>query len=183
MRFTNIMEDRNRPMDLTGIIRISRMGQSSAFTAAGWFCLGKRRDSRSSFGTPPLRFEGDRLMVNLNASAMGEVLVELQDEKGMPQKGYAFEDCDPMHGNDLAKVDDLEPKSRSICYSGPPPSASPSNSELQNCLPSVWKVGSVWLHRYTQVFRGEPNTQLLARMPMDAQGYSQRLARPGNRIL
>lgn len=60
--------------------------------------------SGGSFNTPPLRFEGNRLMLNLNGSAMGEVLVELQDEKGAPRKGYSFADCDPIHGNHLQKI-------------------------------------------------------------------------------
>lgn len=57
-----------------------------------------------SFVTPPLRFEGKQLALNLNASALGEVLVELRDEKGAPIKGFTFEECDPIHRNHLAHV-------------------------------------------------------------------------------
>jgi hypothetical protein len=57
-----------------------------------------------SFTTPPLKFEGNRLMLNVNASAMGEVLLELRDSQDVPLKGYRFEDCDPIYGNSLMRV-------------------------------------------------------------------------------
>ncbi len=60
--------------------------------------------SGGSFITPPLRFEGDRLSLNLNASAMGELLVELQDEKGSAIQGHTFAECDPIHGNHTAQI-------------------------------------------------------------------------------
>ncbi len=60
--------------------------------------------SGGSFTTPPLRFEGRQLALNVNASAMGEVLVELRDEKGVPIKGFTFGECDPIHQNHLARV-------------------------------------------------------------------------------
>jgi hypothetical protein len=55
-----------------------------------------------SFETPLLRFRGSRLVLNANASAMGEIRVELQDAEGSPIAGRGFEACDPIHMNDLA---------------------------------------------------------------------------------
>lgn len=57
-----------------------------------------------SFTTPPLRFQGRQLTLNLNASAMGEVLVEVREATGEPIQGYTFADCDPLHRNHTALV-------------------------------------------------------------------------------
>jgi hypothetical protein len=69
------------------------------------------------FVTPPLRFHGRHLVLNLDASATGEVQVELQDangrpigvydydsDRGTPLGGFTFADCDPIRYNDLARV-------------------------------------------------------------------------------
>ena len=44
-----------------------------------------------AFHTPPLRFAGTRLAVNVDASAMGEVKIELQDQAGSPLSGFGFD--------------------------------------------------------------------------------------------
>lgn len=49
------------------------------------------------FTTPPLRFSGSRLVLNIDTSATGTARVELQDEKGTPIPGYALADCDWIH--------------------------------------------------------------------------------------
>ncbi len=54
------------------------------------------------FVTPPVKFEGRQLVLNLNASATGLVWVELQDANGQPFAGYSFGDCDPLGGNYVA---------------------------------------------------------------------------------
>lgn len=54
------------------------------------------------FATPPLTIDGRRLVLNVNASATGQLLAELRDEAGAPLKGFTFADCDPVHGNDTA---------------------------------------------------------------------------------
>ena len=56
------------------------------------------------FVTPEVRFEGHRLLLNLDASATGEVQVELRGADGNPIAGYAFADSDILGKNDLAKV-------------------------------------------------------------------------------
>ena len=56
------------------------------------------------FSTPRLNFTGNRLVLNMNASAMGEIRVELRDASGAPIAGYSFEECDPIHMNNLAQV-------------------------------------------------------------------------------
>lgn len=54
--------------------------------------------------TPAVIFEGKRLVLNMNASATGEVLVELRDENGQPIEGFSFEDADSLYMNDVAKT-------------------------------------------------------------------------------
>ena len=52
--------------------------------------------------TPLIRFSGSRLELNLDTSAGGEALVEIQDPQGRPIPGFALEDADPMNGNNVA---------------------------------------------------------------------------------
>lgn len=56
------------------------------------------------FTTPPLAFEGQRLALNLDVAVEGEIRVELRDEEGRPLEGFGFADCQPIMGNDLARV-------------------------------------------------------------------------------
>ena len=55
-----------------------------------------------SFVTPVIVFQGDRLTLNVNASALGEVKLELRDESGAPIQGFQFADSDPLRQNHLA---------------------------------------------------------------------------------
>lgn len=52
--------------------------------------------------TPQLNFEGNRLELNVDVSAMGEVRVEIQDADGKPIPGYGLEDCDRVLYNDVS---------------------------------------------------------------------------------
>ncbi|HJN17991.1 MAG TPA: LamG-like jellyroll fold domain-containing protein [Armatimonadota bacterium] len=54
--------------------------------------------------TPPLTFEGDRLELNIDCSAMGECRVEIMDERGEPIPGFAAGACDEIHGNHIRKT-------------------------------------------------------------------------------
>ena len=49
------------------------------------------------FTTPPLRFAGDRLALNVNTSALGLVRVEIQDASGKAVEGFGLDDCDRIH--------------------------------------------------------------------------------------
>jgi hypothetical protein len=56
------------------------------------------------FTTPPLRFSGEQLLLNLNTSACGELRVELRDEQDQPIPNYALQDCDLVHtANELSR--------------------------------------------------------------------------------
>lgn len=49
------------------------------------------------FTTPSLKFAGDRLILNMNTSAIGHARVEVQDSDGKSIAGFALSDCDRMH--------------------------------------------------------------------------------------
>lgn len=55
-----------------------------------------------AFNTPPMRFEGDRLELNVDCSALGHLRVELRDEANRPLPGHELASCYPVDRNHLA---------------------------------------------------------------------------------
>jgi hypothetical protein len=53
--------------------------------------------------TPPLRFAGERLELNIDCSAMGACRVALLDEQGEPYPGFSAALCDEIIGNHVHK--------------------------------------------------------------------------------
>ena len=49
------------------------------------------------FTTPPMRFKGEALYLNIETSALGLARVEIQDADGKPIEGYGLDDCDRIH--------------------------------------------------------------------------------------
>ena len=49
--------------------------------------------------TPTLRFAGRRLQLNVNASALGTLRVELRDVAGRPVPGFTLADCEAIQAN------------------------------------------------------------------------------------
>jgi hypothetical protein len=57
------------------------------------------------FTTPPLKFSGHELVLNVDTSAAGLLRCELLDEKGGRIEGYRLEDCDMIHtANEIDRV-------------------------------------------------------------------------------
>lgn len=56
------------------------------------------------FLTPPLRFQGGKLTLNLSTSGAGAVRVEIQNGQGQPIDSFALEQCDEVFGDDLERV-------------------------------------------------------------------------------
>ena len=52
--------------------------------------------------TPPIVFQGDHLELNIDVAAMGEAMVEIQDEQGQPMPGFTLDECDRVLFNDVA---------------------------------------------------------------------------------
>ncbi|MCL4402250.1 MAG: hypothetical protein M1436_06265 [Acidobacteria bacterium] len=56
------------------------------------------------FTTPPLAFDGNELVLNVDTSALGEVQVEIQDTQGNPLPGFRLSDCDIIHSaNEISR--------------------------------------------------------------------------------
>jgi hypothetical protein len=53
--------------------------------------------------TRPIRFQGDRLLLNFSTSAAGSLQVEIQDAAGNPLEGYRLEDSPPTFGDELER--------------------------------------------------------------------------------
>jgi hypothetical protein len=79
--------------------------------AGALYCMAQRLDGFASadaghqggwFTTPLLVFSGTRLEFNLNASALGYLCVEIQDEHGNPIPGYTLQESLPIDRNRLA---------------------------------------------------------------------------------
>lgn len=58
--------------------------------------------SMGSFTTPPVIFEGNRLEVNVDCGAMGEIWIEVLTPEGKPYEGFAKSDSVSIDGNDVA---------------------------------------------------------------------------------
>jgi hypothetical protein len=54
--------------------------------------------------TKPIRFSGEKLVLNYWTSAGGSIRVELLDERGKPFPGYAAGDCQNIIGNEIGRV-------------------------------------------------------------------------------
>ena len=55
-----------------------------------------------SLTTPPIKFSGDRLLLNHETAGMGTMFVELRDPNDVPIPGYTLADCEEITGNDVA---------------------------------------------------------------------------------
>ncbi|MBS1828211.1 MAG: hypothetical protein JST93_23095 [Acidobacteria bacterium] len=53
--------------------------------------------------TKPVRFRGDRLVLNYSTGAAGSVRVEIQDANGHPLKGFTMADSEELYGDSLAQ--------------------------------------------------------------------------------
>jgi hypothetical protein len=60
--------------------------------------------SGGTMTTKPLRFSGEKLVLNYWTSAAGRIQVELLDEAGKPLPGYMTGDCDKIIGNEIRRT-------------------------------------------------------------------------------
>jgi len=68
----------------------------------GFTCVEAPYDG-GEFTTPPLRFDGHALYLNIDTSAMGLARVEIQDAAGVPLPGFSLEECDRIHAANSTK--------------------------------------------------------------------------------
>ena len=72
------------------------------------------------FTTPTLAFTGTRLVLNINASAMGTCNVEILDGQGHAFPGFSLADCDEIGGNYVEKTVSWKGKTDLSLLSGRP---------------------------------------------------------------
>ena len=70
--------------------------------------------------TKPVVFSGNRLELNIDASASGEARVELQDAEGRAIEGYTLDACDRVLGNHIRRVVTWHGDSRLPATAGQP---------------------------------------------------------------
>ena len=75
--------------DVTVISRLVLRRDGFVSVRAGW--------REAEFTTPPLRFTGRNLRLNVNTSATGFLRVACLSAEGKPLSGHALEDCDIIH--------------------------------------------------------------------------------------
>lgn len=61
-------------------------------------------DAGGELISKPLKFQGEQLVLNYDASGGGSVLVEIQDENGKPLPGLELSKCQPMSGDSIAEA-------------------------------------------------------------------------------
>jgi hypothetical protein len=61
------------------------------------FISARAAYSGGEFTTPPMKFSGRELVLNVDTSATGMLRCELLDKNKKPIKGYTLEDCDLIH--------------------------------------------------------------------------------------
>ena len=59
---------------------------------------------RATFSTPPLIHQGGSLVLNVDCGGLGELSVQICDDRFHPIPGFTFDDCDRVDLNQLAHV-------------------------------------------------------------------------------
>lgn len=99
-------DDRNnRLLTAAGVAPTGPNALSRLVLRRGGFVSVRAPYDGGEFTTPPLRFAGDKLLLNVDTSAVGEVRVEIQDETGQSLRGFALADPDIIHtANEIHRV-------------------------------------------------------------------------------
>jgi len=109
---------------------LRRIGGAPATEIHGISRLVIRRDGFVSvraayeggeFLTPPMTFQGDELVLNVDTSAVGQLQVEILDEHKKPIPGYNLADCDEIYtANEINRVVKWNGKSNLSNLAGKP---------------------------------------------------------------
>ena len=60
-------------------------------------------EERGELITKPIRFNGNRLLLNLATSVVGSVRVEIQDPQAEPIPGFTLGDSEAIYGDEIAR--------------------------------------------------------------------------------
>ncbi|NSW55903.1 MAG: hypothetical protein HPY44_07820 [Armatimonadetes bacterium] len=77
------------------------------------------------FVTPPVKFEGERLVLNIDCSALGGCRVGLLDAGGRPIPGFTPDDCDVIYANN---------PSRTVTWAGSPDVSGFAGKPVRLCF-------------------------------------------------
>lgn len=82
-------------------VRVPGLGQIGILELEADRFVGAEAAGFGTILTPPLRYDGERLELNIDCGALGEAHVELRDANNAPIPGFAMSDCDPIDMNAL----------------------------------------------------------------------------------
>ncbi|MFH1743251.1 MAG: hypothetical protein ABIH23_29955 [bacterium] len=68
------------------------------------FCSADADYEGGWLATPPIVFNGSRLILNINTSAAGMAKVAIMGPNGRPIPGYSINDCDDIMTNNVAHI-------------------------------------------------------------------------------
>ncbi|MBN2295267.1 MAG: hypothetical protein JXM70_22745 [Pirellulales bacterium] len=109
-----------------------RMQKSQRDKTTGWGFMGRvvqrldgfySADAAYAGGrlvTPPIRFSGKQLVLNLDTSSAGHARVSILDAAGKPLPGYSITDCEIILDNNVAHVVTWDGKSDISALAGKP---------------------------------------------------------------
>jgi hypothetical protein len=101
----NRNDENNRLLTAAGLAPTGVNSISRVVLRRDGFVSARAPFAGGEFITPPLRFDGDQLLLNVDTSAAGELRVEIQDEQGQPIPKFTLADADLIHtANEINRV-------------------------------------------------------------------------------
>jgi hypothetical protein len=99
-------ERNNRLLTAAGLAPVQNVSLISRLVLRrDGFISARAAYSGGEFTTPPLKFSGRELVLNVDTSATGMLRCELLDQHTQPIPGYALADCDLIHtANEINRV-------------------------------------------------------------------------------
>ncbi|MEK7409615.1 MAG: hypothetical protein AAB225_31495 [Acidobacteriota bacterium] len=88
----DVVRDKLKGAITRAVLRLDGFMSADADYRGGWFV------------TPPLKFLGRQLTLNVDTGAGGHLRIELEDESRHALPGYSLADCDPVNGNSVRQV-------------------------------------------------------------------------------
>ncbi len=117
----------------------ARSGLFRARLRLDGFLSADAPSSGGTFTTPPLKFAGRQLELNLDTSGGGWVEVEIQSAKGKALAGFTRGDCDVIRGNSTHKV---------VTWNGCPDCSAGAGRPVR--LRFVMRSAKLYAFRFTQ---------------------------------
>jgi hypothetical protein len=94
--------------------------------------------SGGEFVTPVLEFQGDKLVLNIDTSALGQAQVEILDNNNCPINNFTIDEADLIQGNYVDKV---------VTWNGSSDLSSLENKQIK--LKFVMKAAKLYSFKFT----------------------------------